>query len=155
MVRKRKPKQIETAESYLFAIETMRPDYSFGLGDPRFDRGVYSEHAHTEIMATCLVPQKLSGRETRFILIGDRSITAETNDPDRVVQSATGVGTLTMRGSRSEYLGCFPFDVLLALAPSILAGGLKFIYLSGPALSHGSSRIRCISFWREADPSQF
>jgi hypothetical protein len=66
-----------------------------------------------------------------------------------------GVGTLTMRGSRSEYLGSIPFDVLLALAPPILAGGLKFIYLSGPALSHGSSRIRDISFWGEADPAEF
>jgi hypothetical protein len=155
MVRKRKPKQIEIVQSYLFAIETIKPHYSFGIGHPRFDRGVYSEHAHTEIMGTCLVPRKLSGRETRFILIGDRTITTEMNDPGKVVRQATGVGTLTMRGSRSEYLGSFPFDVLLAVAPIILAGGLKFICLSGPALSHGSSRIRDISFWREADPAEF
>jgi hypothetical protein len=60
-----------------------------------------------------------------------------------------------MRGTQSEYLGSLPFDVLMALSPVVLAGGLKFIYLSGPELKRGSTRIQHMHFFSEAHPEDY
>ena len=150
MTRKRPSKP--TLESFLFKIESISPDYSFGLGNPRFDRGAYSEHAHTEIVAACLAPKRFAGRATTFTLLGSRDIAEELRQPDRAFQQPRGVGTLTMRGNRSEYLGSLPLDALLSLTHPIIAGGLAYISLAG-FREHGTSAIRVnyVAFRREVD----
>lgn len=152
MAEKRTPKSTETAENFLFKIESINPDYSFGLGNPRFDRGAYSEHAHTEIVTTCLAPKRFAGRATTFTLLAERSISEELSKPDRAIQRPLGVGTLTMRGNRSQYLGSLPLDALLSLTQPVLAGGIKYISFAG-LRDRGSSAIRVnyIAFRREVD----
>ena len=154
MPRKRNPPESDQIQTYLFEIKEIIPDYSFGVAHSRFDQGAFGEYAHTEITAICVVPQKLSGRETRFLLIGDRRITQELNKPGSETPW-NGIGTLTMRGTRSEYLGSFPLDVLIGLAPLIQAEWLRFITLSGPQLRHGSSRISHFRFVKHADPDDY
>lgn len=156
MAEKRTPKPTETVESFLFKIESISHDYSFGLGNARFDRGAYNEHAHTEIVTTCLAPKRFAGRVTTFTLLGDRSITEELRQPDSTVQRPRGVGTLTMRGNRSEYLGPFPLDALLTLTQPVLAGGLKYISLAGLRERRTSAiRVNYIAFRREADLNDY
>lgn len=152
MTGKRTPKRTETLESFLFKIESISPDYNLGVGNPRFDRGAYSEHAHTEIITTCLAPKRFAGRVTTFTLLGERSISEELRKPDRTIQRPLGVGTLTMRGNRSEYLGSVPLDALLSLTQPVLAGGLKYISLAG-LRDRGTSAIRMnyIAFRRDVD----
>lgn len=152
MAEKRTSKSTETVESFLFKIESISPDYSFGLGNPRFDRGAYSEHAHTEIVATCLAPKRFAGRTTAFTLLGSRDIAEELRQPDKAFQQPRGVGTLTVRGNRSEYLGSLPLDALLNLTQPIIAGGLEYISLAG-FRERGTSAIRInyVAFRREMD----
>jgi hypothetical protein len=84
-------------------------------------------------------------------LIGDRE-----NERDLWLQTPAaawerGVGTLTFRGERSEYLGGVPFDALWNVVAAFLAGNLHFIHLHGAAMKNGTSRIRTIAFYEEFD----
>lgn len=142
-------------ETYLFRIEHIAPDYSFYSSHSRWDEGPYGEYAHTKIDGSCLVPAKLAGRATRFTFFGDRAVAAMLEHPNQEAAPANGIGTLTMRGVHSEYLGSMPFDVLLGLAPTIVAGGLRFITLVGPPLYRGTSRISSVSFLANADPEDY
>ena len=105
--RRRRP--VEALDSFLFEIEKVHSQYNFGDGS-HLDRTAFSEYLHPEMEATCLAPEKFMGRMTRFTLIGDRS-----NERDLWMQTyaldkhEAGVGTLTFRGERSDYLGSVPF----------------------------------------------
>lgn len=132
-------------------IRKVHAHYSFGDGS-RLDRTAYSEQFQPEIEACCVAPEKFKDRMTRFTLIGDRS-----NECDLWVQTyalekhEAGVGTLTFRGDRSDYLGSLPFDALWNVVATALAGGFRFIYMHGAPVKNGSARIKSISFYEEFD----
>lgn len=63
-----------------------------------------------------------------------------------------GIGTLIMRGDRSEYLGALPYDAAGTLPLIVLPGGYRFVYLSGPPTRHRSPRIQSCGFHRHYDP---
>ena len=152
--KKRSPRRrtrVEAWESFLFEIEKVHSHYSFGDGS-RLDRTAFSEHFQPQLDATCIAPEKYKGRITSFTLIGDRP-----NERDLWLQTyaldkhETGVGTLTFRGERSDYLGSVPFDALWNVVATTLAGGFRFIYLHGAAMRNGSARIKSISFYEDFD----
>jgi hypothetical protein len=62
-----------------------------------------------------------------------------------------GIGTLTMRGNQSSYLGSIPFDAALPIPGLVLSGGYRFIYLAGEPVRNGTARIQFISFYHEYD----
>jgi len=64
---------------------------------------------------------------------------------------ASAVGTLTFRGKTSQYLGGLPFDALVHLQAMLAANKLKFIWLTGARMSHGSATIARISFDTEIE----
>jgi len=101
------------------------------------------------------MPPKLAGRETQFTVIGDREYTQALVQPPRDCTAANGIGTLAMRGGESQYLGSLPFDVLMAIGPCVLTGGLQFMALVGPPLFRGSTRITRMSFLKDADPNDY
>ena len=146
--RRRRP--VEEWGSYLFEINHIRPHYSFGNGS-RFDRTAFSEHLHPEWEATCQAPDKFKGRMTKFTLIGDRSDERDQWEQKPADEHHSGVGTLTFRGQRSEYLGSLPFDPLWNIVLASISGGFKFIYLHGSAIKHGTARIASIGFYQEFD----
>lgn len=144
-------RSVEEWGSFLFAIEKVHSHYSFGNGS-RFDRSAFSEYFHPEIDASCLAPEKFKGRMTRFTLIGDRSNERDLWEQALADEHHSGVGTLTFRGERSEYLGSVPFDALWNVVRTTLAGGFRFIYLHGKAMKNGNARINSIAFYEEFDP---
>lgn len=146
--RRRRP--VEQWQSFLFEIEKVHSHYSFGNGW-KWSRTAHSEHLHPEFEANCLSPEKYKGRKTRFTLIGDRA-----DERDLWLQTPgeeyhAGVGTLTFRGERSDYLGGVPFDALWKVVAAYLAGNLHFIHVHGAAMKHGSARMTSISFYDEFD----
>jgi hypothetical protein len=149
---KRPPKRhrpVEDWGSYLFAIERVHSHYSFGDGS-RLDRTAFAEYFHPEVDATCVTPEKYKGRLTRFTLIGDRLDERDLRTQTSAIEKHdTGVGTLTFRGERSDYLGSVPFDALWNVMATTLAGGFRFIYLHGAAMKHGTARIKSIGFYEE------
>jgi hypothetical protein len=153
MPRKKRTSRISEIESYLFEIVGISPTYSFHVGHERFDPGAYGEHLHIELIAKCLRPRKFEGRETNFTFMGTRELIAETQGLTGGGGYPHGVGTLTLRGTHSNYLGSLPYDAASTLPLMVLAGGYRFIYLSGPPMHRGSSRIRSSSFYREFEPN--
>jgi hypothetical protein len=146
--RRRRP--VQEWGSFLFEIQKVHPHYSFGNGS-RLDRTAFSEHFHPEWDATCLTPEKFEGRITRFTLIGDRSNERDLWEQKLADEHHSGVGTLTLRGQRSEYLGSVPFDALWKVVLTSLSGGLRYIYLHGAAIKNGTARINSIGFYEEFD----
>lgn len=136
--------------SFLFEIERVHSHYSFGDGS-HLDRTAFSEHFHPELDAKCLAPEKFKGRMTRFTLIGDRSNERDLWEQARAEEHHSGVGTLTFRGARSEYLGSLPFDALWNVMLTVTQGGFRLIYLHGAALKNGTARIKSIGFYEEFD----
>ncbi len=153
MPRKARNNRVPETESYLFEIVDIAPTYSFHVGNDRFEPGAYGEHLHIELTAKCLRPRKFEGRETAFVFIGTRELIAETQAIPRTGAYPNGVGTLTFRGKQSDYLGSLPYDAANTLPLMVLAAGYKFIYLSGPRMFRGSSRIGSSSFYRHFDPN--
>jgi hypothetical protein len=142
---------VEEWESFLFEIEKIHPHYSFGNGS-KLEQTAFAEHFHPEWDARCISAEKYKGRMTRFTIIGDRSSERDQWEQTLADACRSGVGTLTFRGQRSEYLGSLPFDALWNVVLTSLAGGLRFIYLHGAAIKHGTARITSIGFYEEFDP---
>lgn len=149
---KRNIPRLPQIESYLFEIIDVEPTYSFHAAHERFEPGSYGEHLHIELTTTCLKPKKFQGWSTEFTFIGKREVIPETLDIPRGGAIANGVGTLTMRRDHCQYLGTLPYDAASTLPLMVLAGGYRFIYLSGPPTYRGSSRIQSSSFYRQFDP---
>lgn len=149
-----KKRRIEASESYLFLIEKLRPTYLFGSAT-RLVPTKFSEYLHPDIEAVCLSPKRLKDRETRLTIIGDRDIERDLWMQKSAPADEVGIGTLTMRGTESSYLGSVPFDVLLHIQNLIASGTIRFIHLHGAALSRGHARIRSIGFYDELDPDDF
>lgn len=83
--------------------------------------------------------------------MGDRSRTVDLMQPDQATWEPIGVGTLTMRGEQSSFLGSLPLDAALPIPGLIQTGGYRFIYLAGEPVRYGSARIRFISFYHDFD----
>lgn len=146
----RRRRRAEEWGSFLFELDKVHPRYSFGNGS-RFDRTAFSEHLHPEWDAACIVPDKFKGRMTKFTIIGDRSHERDLWEQKFADENHSGVGTLTFRGQRSEYLGSMPFDALWNVVLASLTGGIRFIYLHGAAIKNGTARITYIGFYEEFD----
>ena len=141
--------------SYLFQIERMAPSYSFGTDEGRYATSGYAEYHHTEIDTVCLLPERLKGRAVSFTIMGDRRLDKQLAGELTLQNQPLGIGTLTVRGKQSNYLGSLPFDAALPIPAIILAGGYSFISLSGEALRHGSAQIRYMTFRTSFDPEDF
>lgn len=155
MSQRKSKTRVATHESYLFQITEVSPHYGFHLAHAPHETGAYGEYLHTELKAKCLKPSKYEGRETTFTFIGDRGITDELKAPGRTQRSPLCVGTLTMRGNRSSYLGSLPFDIAVALPLIAVADGSGFIVLSGTTARGGTATIRSSSFYRDIDPDDY
>lgn len=150
MPRKLKKPRMETSENYLFQIEKLRSHYSVS-GGSKFQPTAYDEYLQPNLEAVCLFPSKLKDREVQFTLIGDRQIEQDLWMQKPAPKNENGVGTLTMRGAQSRYVGSMPYDALWRIQPLILAGGIRFIYLHGAAMFRGEARIGLIGFYDEFD----
>lgn len=148
--RSPKPQEIQS-EIYLFRIEKVVPNYSFGTNHGPHRAGPYSEYHHTEIEATCVSPKRFEGRLTFFTLMGERDHAADLIRPDETTRKPIGIGSLTMRGEQSSYLGSLPLDAALLIPALLQSGGYKFIYLAGEPVRYGSATIRYISFYHDFD----
>ncbi|WP_156404897.1 hypothetical protein [Sphingomonas sp. Root241] len=141
-------------EIYLFRIEEVVPNYSFGISLGQLQVGPYAEYHHTEVETVCVSPKRFANRSTNFTLMGDRSHTADLTHPNQDSRARIGVGTLTMRGDQSSYLGSLPLDAALPIPALIQSGGYKFIYLAGEPVRYGSASIRYISFYHDYDVNE-
>jgi len=154
MARTRRRQPVDYPESYLFEIETTEPHYSISTTDPRRDAELYREYWHYGLIGTCRAPRKTSGRTTRLVFIADRGLFDRPKSLDRDWRPL-GVGHLTMRGDRSDYLGSLPYDAVWGIASGVAAGVFKYVVLTGPRLKYGSCSVSGASFVASYDPDDF
>lgn len=134
------------------------PHYSFGISHAPLQVGPYSEYHHTEIEAVCVAPKRFVNRTTSFTLMGDRGHTADLMHPDQATRTPMGVGTLTMRGDQSNYLGSYRWTQLCRFqSPFNQVDTGSFISLASrfdtDRLASATSASIKITTWTSFEPS--
>lgn len=151
--RRSRPKAwVNPFRSYIFRIASWEPAYHLAVNDGRLHPGPYWEHAAIELTGECLAPAKVAGRTGRLTFMGRREQSRELEQPPDSDWKPLGVGTLTIRGERTEFLGSIPFDALWGLIAVLPTGTLRFVDLYGERQRYGGAKIRSIRFCRELDP---
>lgn len=135
-------------ETYLFRILAIEPSYLLSSRETAISPSDTGEYLHPEIRAVCEFPAKLKGRETRMTFLASRTMLEEEC-------RGHGLGALTMRGERSEYLGSIPMDIAISLPSTIAVGGYRWIHLHGETLKHGTARIKSVGFFHDVDPDDY
>lgn len=105
-----------------------------------------------KIKGLILRPGKYSAKEIDVTFVGDRKMLPRTeneNDSDRKPHC---VGLITLRGECREFLGALPFDSLSIIASLLETKRIRFVDLSGLALTHGHADIQSFSFCRNYGP---
>lgn len=154
MVRSAKKRPVAAYDSYLFEIEGSDPSYSLSTAVGRHEPGIYSEHWHLNLVARCLSPKRLAGRDTRFVFIAKRDYFERPTYVDEDWRPR-GVGHLTMRGQQSDFIGGLPFDTAWGVSGSIANGQFKYLILEGERLKRGTAAIRYMAFRARYDPEDY
>ncbi|WPZ34532.1 hypothetical protein T8K17_00020 [Thalassobaculum sp. OXR-137] len=152
---RRKRKEITPHESYIFRIEDWEPSYSFSLNTFRLSRGSYSEHLRVTLHGVFLAPKKAQDRRASLTILASRDEAKALEDSVEYAKPPLAVGSLTIRGAYTEYLGSMPFDALLGLTQWLSAGKIKMLDLYGDALYRGKALIRSMRFARDIDPEDW
>lgn len=150
--RKTARKRLEAYGSFVFKVDAWRPTYSFSSTPSPLNQGAYWDHLALTIRGACISPKERADRIGDLILLGDRRFVHPLMTGQDDGRDPTGVGTLTMRGKETSYLGSIPWDAMTSILPLLTSGDLKLIRFDGEALYRGRARIRSISFEREIGP---
>jgi len=138
-------------QSYVFEINDWEPTYSFGLDRAYHRKGPYIEYLELSLSSTLIAPTKLKGRGATILLLASRRDVQRLERPDSDNQEPIGVGELTIRGDRMEYLGGLPYDAVWGMAAALAAGRIQMCVLRGIALKRGKAKIESAHFEREVD----
>lgn len=141
-----------TYQTYIFRIAGWEPHYSFALGNERLDHGPYSEYVELVLSGEFLAPAKTVGRVGKLMFLGDREHKRTLEVPTQSDWKPLGVGSVTVRGDRAEFLGSLPYDALWGLICGLAARTLQFVDMHGERLRYGRARIRSFTFCRQMDP---
>lgn len=146
---RRAPVQYQT---YVFQIDGWTPSYSFAVNHAAWREGPYWEYLALTVTGRIVSPSKFKDRAGQLVLLGNREDARKVEEPPSSDWRPNCVGSLTIRGRRTEYLGSIPHDSLWGVVGMLNAGALRFVDLTGEALRYGTAMIQTISFSRELDP---
>lgn len=140
-------------EEITYGIEILdwMQDYSFSIDkDRQVTGGPYWEHTSFQLTGKLIHPEKLSEKTIEIIILGDRRESHILLSPaDYPGFEPKGVGTLTIRGKQSDYLGSIPFDAINNILLLLQAEKIKYLILSGQPLYRGTASIRSIHFSKD------
>ncbi len=122
--------------SYLMAIEDWDWSFSYGVGQDRFDEGLYADHRQLQLRGTLTVPSKKAQTAELTLIPAD-----DRDAPNGLQRRPLGVGGVHLyRGKLSAYLG-MPTDALAPVLQMLIAGKFRFADLYGERLRYGRARI--------------
>ena len=128
----------ETYQTYLFEIQSSNLEYHFSLThDDRFFIGPYWDHLELEITALVTFPEKIKGDKFRLTILGQRDLDKALDDPKDQRREILGIGELTVRSDRRDYLGSIPRSSLWEIERRIKEEQLKAINMHGHTLRYG------------------
>lgn len=142
-------------QSYIFRVEN--PEVSYGLSIDRkgWTDGPYWEHFELSVRGTIVSPESVQGRQGTLTFLADRRITRDLDHPIESRSQPIAVGTLTVWGGTTSYLGSLPNDALWHLLAALTRGEIQMLALHGEALYRGSAKILNVHFEREIDPKDW
>ena len=142
-------------QSYILRIDDPEVAYSLEVDRKRWTEGPYWEHLELSVRGTILVPDKLQGRQGTLTFLGDREITSDLDNPLESRRQPIAVGTLTIWGETTSYLGSLPHDMLWHLFTILSRGDIQMLALHGEALYRGNAKILTVHFERKIDPEDW
>ena len=142
-------------QSFIFRIEDWEPSYSFGLNRSRYFEGPYSEYLDIALKGVFLSPEKAKDRRATLRVLADRRETHAVADPANSEWEPRCVGTLTIRGARTDYLGSLPYDAMWGLIDLLSQGTIRMLDLHGRALYRGKAEIETMHFAHDIDPEDW
>jgi hypothetical protein len=152
--RKRGSRKVEY-QSYLFRVENPEVSYALSIDRNGVTEGPYWEHVELSVRGTIVSPENLQGREGTLQFLADRRITRDLDNPIESRSQPIAVGTLTIWGGRTNYLGSLPHDALWHLHALLTRGEIRMLALHGEALYRGRAKVLNVHFERELDPTEW
>jgi hypothetical protein len=154
MPKRKTRRQTPNYQSFYVQVDNCEPSYSFSLNDSRHFEGPYSEYLDITFNGAILAPRRVKGRRVSLVFLGRRDEQRMATDPTNsawVDWRALCVGTLTIRGERTNFLGSLPYDAVWALSRERSSGAFRIIHLYG-SVERGRVAVRSIHFSRDVDP---
>lgn len=150
-LRKKKTPKWEEGCTYIIEIIDWEIPYSFSLNHRKiFSSGPFREHTSLNLTGRIIQPENLKDRTIPITMIGDRDKVSMVQGDEKYLSfEPKCVGTLTIRGAHSDYLGSLPFDVLPTLCFLLQAGKIKILALTGKVLYRGTADITSVHFEKE------
>lgn len=133
-------------QSYIFRIENSDVSYSLRLDRSRWAEGPYSEHLELSVDGTIVAPEKLQGRRGVLTFLGDRRMTRDLESPIESRTQPLCVGTLTIWGETTGYLGSLPNDIVWHLVGSLSRDEIRMLALHGETLYRGQAKLLTVHF---------
>ena len=127
----------------------------FGLNRSRYFEGPYSEYLDIALKGVFLSPEKAKDRRATLRVLADRRETHAVTDPASCDWEPLCVGTLTIRGDRTDYLGSLPYDAMWGLIGLLSQGAIRMLDLHGRALYRGKAEIETMHFAHDIDPEDW
>ena len=142
--------------SYIVEVADWETSYSFKVNrDDRFYTGSYGEHLHLEAKGILRYPFKFDGKEIRVLLLGDRKLKEIMVGEKYLDPQPQSIGGLTIRGEHRDFSAFIPFDMVPILSSLLQTKQIRFISMSGRAVSRGSASINWINFMRDFNPEEW
>ena len=107
------------------------------------------------VRGTIVSPESVQGRQGTLKFLADRRITRDLDDPIESRSQPIAVGTLTIWGETTSYLGSLPHDALWHLHAVLTRGEIQMLALHGERLYGEDAKILNVHFEREVDPNEW
>ncbi len=129
--------------------------YGLSIDSKGWTEGPYWEHLELSVRGTIVSPENVQGRQGTLTFLADRRITRDLDNPIESRSQPIAVGTLTIWGGTTSYLGSVPYDAIWHLLALLTRGEIQMVALHGETLHRGSAKILNVHFEREIDPKDW
>ena len=141
-------------EEFLFEIHSASHGYTFALQLQSKESDPFWEHQTLELVATCVRPDRYSGRSVRLRIRGDRDLAER--DRQRRMEGIKGVGYMEIKGARFDVVGAVPFDACWHIGQAVSAGSVRYLRTGGERPYRGDALFKSLAFEGPAfDPKEY
>jgi hypothetical protein len=151
MAIRKSRKRVAQSELFIFEITTWEPHYTFSVNRDPDKEGDCLEFFELHLDAKCVYPDKLVGRTASVIASSRRGLFTPPSPRRHPDEKPSSLGLLHLPPSRGSFYFGVPHESCSLLMLGLETKSLRFVMLSGPALSRGRSFINDLYFSRTSD----
>lgn len=147
-------RESEENETYLIRLEQFEPHYSFSLGHNQVRDGCYMEFCQPKIYGKLISPAIKGVTQVQVTVFADRSLDRECI-PKSADYSPSAVGFIELSDGILHVSLSIPFQAFAMLVPSLIAGQIEILYVSGKKLKYSKARIASLHFEGKYRPEDY